>query len=108
MRRTLAWPVCAPFALAGGIALLAPALAQENRLPPGPGRAAVIAACSDCHGLVALNGKAMDYGGWYGVVLEMMNNGASVPPEDRQAIAAYLADNFGPATDAGQARPAAK
>jgi hypothetical protein len=108
MRRALACFACLQLALAGAIALLAPALAQENRLPPGPGRDAVIAACSDCHGLVALNGKTMDYGGWYGIVVEMMNNGASVSAGDREAIAAYLAENFGPQGPAAAIPPAAK
>jgi mono/diheme cytochrome c family protein len=81
--------------LAGFVAVL-PARAQENRLPPGPGRDQVIAACSDCHGLVALNGKHMAYGAWYSVIGDMINNGASVPAEDRDAIAAYLEVNFGP------------
>ena len=96
MRRAFPWLVFGNLAALGTIALFAPALAQENRLPPGPGREAVIAACNDCHGLVALNGQHLDYGSWYGVIVEMMNNGASVPPEDRAAIAAYLAENFGP------------
>lgn len=84
------------------------ARAQENRLPPGPGRDAVIAACSDCHGLVVLNGKHMSYGAWWGVIGDMMNNGASVPAEAREAIAGYLSENFGPQDDAGGAAPAAK
>jgi hypothetical protein len=102
------WLVLGNLALAGGIvaALLAPARAQENRLPPGPGRDAVIAACSDCHGLVALDGKHMSYGVWYTVIGDMMTNGASVSTPDREAIAGYLADNFGPAEEP-QAAPAA-
>jgi hypothetical protein len=105
MRHTLlSWLFLGNLALAGGVVLLAPARAQENRLPPGPGRAAVIAACGDCHGVVALLDKHMTYDGWYGVIGDMMTNGASVPPEDRDAIAGYLADNFGPV----EAQPAAK
>jgi uncharacterized protein YejL (UPF0352 family) len=97
MRRTLlSWLLLGNLALAGGIILLAPARAQENRLPAGPGRDAVIAACSDCHGLVAVLDKHMAYGAWYSVIGDMMTNGASVSPEDREAIAGYLADNFGP------------
>jgi len=105
MRRALlTWLFLGNLVLAGVGAALLPARAQENRLPSGPGRDAVIAACSDCHGLVALNGKQLDYGGWYSVIGEMMNNGASISADDRQAAAAYLAENFGPA----EARPAAK
>jgi hypothetical protein len=96
MRHTLLWLIPGNLALAGALLLAASASAQENRLPPGPGREAVIAACSDCHGLVALSGKQMSYGAWYSVIGDMMNNGASVPPEDRDAIAGYLAANFGP------------
>ena len=95
-------------ALAAGALILSPARAQENRLPAGPGREAVIAACSDCHGLVALNGKHMSYGSWYAVIGDMMNNGASVTTQDREAIAGYLAENFGPQDAASAASPAAK
>lgn len=110
MRLTLS--VLLQLALLAGLAAILPARAQENRLPPGPGREQVIAACSDCHGLVALNGKHMNYGGWYSVIGDMINNGASVPAEDREAIAEYLGSNFGPETapDSPQdaAQPAAK
>jgi mono/diheme cytochrome c family protein len=109
MRRAhLSWLLLGNLALAVGIAVLAPAGAQENRLPPGPGRDAVIAACSDCHGLVALNGKHLDYGAWYAMIGDMMNNGASVSATDRAAIADYLATNFGPPDAAQPAPPAAK
>ena len=94
--RLLARLMLANFLLAGALLLAAGASAQESRLPPGPGREAVIAACSDCHGLVALYGKQMSYGAWYSMIGDMMNNGANVPPEDRDAIAGYLAANFGP------------
>jgi len=107
-QKHFAWLVCGNLALAGGIALLAPAHAQENRLPPGPGREAVIAACSDCHGLVAIFGKRMDYAAWYSVIGDMMNNGASVPADAREAIAGYLSDKFGPLDPAGNISPAAK
>jgi len=109
MRRALpVWLILGNLALAGGIAILAPAHAQENRLPPGPGRDTVIAACSDCHGLVAIFGKHMDYGAWYSVIGDMMNNGASVPSDAREAIAGYLADKFGPQDAVPGASPAAK
>lgn len=104
MRALTACLLVGNLVLAGSLAVLVPARAQENRLQPGPGREAVIAACSDCHGLVALNGKQMDYAGWYSTIVEMMNNGASISGEDRQAAAAYLAANFG----TGDAQPAAK
>ena len=97
--RLLARLMLANFLLAGALLLAAGASAQESRLPPGPGREAVIAACSDCHGLVALFGKQMSYGTWYSIIGDMINNGASVPREDREAIADYLATNFGPPQD---------
>ena len=109
MRRTLpVWLILCNLALTGGMTLLAPAYAQEDRLPPGPGREAVIAACSDCHGLVAIVGKHMDYGAWYSVIGDMMNNGASVPNDAREAIAGYLSDKFGPQDAVPGAPPAAK
>jgi mono/diheme cytochrome c family protein len=96
MRHALIWLVPGNLVLAGALLLAANASAQENRLPPGPGREAVIAACSDCHGLVALFGKQMSYGTWYNIIGDMINNGASVSAEDRAAIAGYLSENFGP------------
>jgi mono/diheme cytochrome c family protein len=104
MRRALIWLIPGNFSLAAALLLAASASAQENRLPPGPGREAVIAACSDCHGLVALYGKQMNYGTWYAIIGDMINNGASVPQEDREAIADYLATNFGPPQDPAAAK----
>lgn len=109
MRRFfLPWLLLTTLALAGGLVPLLPAGAQEDRLPPGPGREAVIAACSDCHGLVAIFGKHLSYGTWYAMIGDMMNNGASVSAQDREAIAGYLADNFGPAESPPATPPAAK
>lgn len=107
-RALLSWLVLGNLAVAGGIATLVPARAQENRLPPGPGRDAVIRACGDCHGLVAVLDKHLSYGAWYGIIGDMLTNGANVPLEDREAIAGYLADNFGPPKPSEDAQPAAK
>ncbi len=68
----------------------------------------MIAGCSDCHGLVALFGKHLSYRAWYSIVGRMVNNGASITAQDRQAIDGYLAEHFGPKDAASDASPAAK
>jgi mono/diheme cytochrome c family protein len=77
----------------------APALAQESKVvlkdAPGKDKAQV---CVACHSLdyIPMNSRFMDKAGWTASVNKMINVfGAPIQREDVDAIAAYLAENYG-------------
>ena len=77
----------------------APALAQESKvtLKDGPGREKA-QACVACHSLdyIPMNSRFLDKAGWTASVNKMINVfGAPIAKEDVDAIAAYLAENYG-------------
>jgi hypothetical protein len=85
----------------GAAALLASAtgIAQESKvqLKDGPGRDKAN-ACLACHSLdyIQMNSRFLDRAGWTASVNKMINAfGAPVPKEDVEAIASYLAQNYG-------------
>jgi Spy/CpxP family protein refolding chaperone len=92
--------------LAAAACAAVPAAAQENLLPPGPGRAEVIAACGDCHGLPAVVHTHLSAAAWDQMIRLMQAEGAYVPSENIPAMVEYLASHFGPPPAA--AAPAAK
>lgn len=80
-------------ALAGGVA------AQESKvqLKDGPGKDKAM-QCVACHSLdyIPMNSRFLDKAGWTGSVNKMINVfGAPIPKEDVDAIAGYLAQNYG-------------
>jgi hypothetical protein len=82
------------------VALLAvgtarPSLAQESLLPPGPGRAEVIAACSDCHGISAVLQNRRTAKEWQDTIAQMQMEGSFIPEQNVSAMVQYLATNFG-------------
>ncbi|HET7767043.1 MAG TPA: cytochrome c [Burkholderiales bacterium] len=88
-------------ALIAGAALLvaATAGAQESnvQLKDGPGRDKAN-ACLACHSLdyIQMNSRFLDKAGWTASVNKMINAfGAPIPREDVEAIASYLAQNYG-------------
>jgi len=83
------------------IALLAAAgvCAQETKvmLKDGPGKDKAM-QCAACHSLdyIQMNSRFLDKGGWTASVNKMINAfGAPIPKEDVDAIAGYLAQNYG-------------
>jgi hypothetical protein len=77
----------------------APALAQESKvtLKEGPGRDKA-QACVACHSLdyIPMNSRFLDKAGWTASVNKMINVfGAPIAREDIDAIASYLAENYG-------------
>ena len=83
------------------VALLvaAGAHAQESKvmLTDGPGKDKA-QACLACHSLdyIPMNSRFLDKAGWTGSVNKMINVfGAPIPKEDVDAIASYLAQNYG-------------
>ena len=83
------------------LALLAAqaALAQESKvvLKDGPGKDKT-QACVACHSLdyIPMNSRFLDKAGWTASVNKMINAfGAPIAKEDVDAIASYLAENYG-------------
>jgi mono/diheme cytochrome c family protein len=81
------------------IMLAAPALAQEEKivLKDAPGRDKAM-QCAACHSLdyIPMNSAFLDKAGWTASVNKMINAfGAPIPKEDVEAIASYLAENYG-------------
>jgi mono/diheme cytochrome c family protein len=74
-------------------------LAQESKvvLKDGPGKEKT-QACIACHSLdyIPMNSRFLDKAGWVATVNKMINAfGAPIAKEDVDAIAAYLAENYG-------------
>jgi mono/diheme cytochrome c family protein len=77
----------------------AAAAAQEEKvvLKDAPGREKVM-QCLACHSLdyIQMNSRFLDKAGWTASVNKMINAfGAPIPKEDVDAIATYLAENYG-------------
>jgi mono/diheme cytochrome c family protein len=70
-----------------------PALAQ--RLPEGPGKAALLKVCSPCHGAENVIGQSKTREEWGQLVGEMVSYGAVGTDEELNSIVDYLARNFG-------------
>jgi mono/diheme cytochrome c family protein len=76
-----------------------PALAQESKvmLRDGPGKDKA-QVCVACHSLdyIPMNSRFLDKAGWTASVNKMINAfGAPIAKEDVDAIATYLAENYG-------------
>ena len=74
-------------------------LAQEEKvvLKDAPGRDKAM-QCLACHSLdyIQMNSRFLDKAGWTASVNKMINAfGAPIPKEDVDAIATYLAENYG-------------
>jgi hypothetical protein len=77
----------------------ASAFSQEDKvaLKEGPGREKV-QVCVACHSLdyIPMNSRFLDKVGWVASVNKMINVfGAPIAKEDVDAIASYLAENYG-------------
>jgi len=75
------------------------AAAQEEKvvLKDAPGRDKAT-QCLACHSLdyIQMNSRFLDKAGWTASVNKMINAfGAPIPKEDVDAIATYLAENYG-------------
>ena len=85
-----------------GVPLKAAGYAASDELADAPGREKT-AQCGACHSLdyIRMNSRFLDLAGWTAVVNKMINAfGAPIPKDDVDAIARYLAVNYGkpPAT----------
>ena len=93
MRSSLTWLVLAVIAAAS-------ARAEETpvSLTDAPGREAVEHNCTSCHSLdyLLINSPFLDRREWQAEITKMTNVfGAPITPEDANAIADYLAKNYG-------------
>ena len=73
--------------------------APSDELADAPGREKA-AQCGACHSLdyIRMNSRFLDLAGWTAVVNKMINAfGAPIPKDDVDAIARYLAVNYGKA-----------
>lgn len=69
--------------------------AQDDGLPDGAGKGAVLRICGNCHGLEQVTGAKYTKKGWSEVVDNMVTRGAEGSDEDMAAVVRYLARNFG-------------
>jgi hypothetical protein len=81
------------------IALAGSAMAQESKvvLKEGPGRDKAM-QCLACHSVdyIQMNSRFMDKAGWTASVNKMINAfAAPIPKADVDAIAGYLAEQYG-------------
>jgi mono/diheme cytochrome c family protein len=65
-------------------------------LPPGPGKDLADGACLTCHAADVVAQQHLTEKQWAAEIVKMAGWGAPVPEKDREALAAYLAANFGP------------
>lgn len=90
------------YAVAGSLALVAPAKAQEQmrnrapvQLPDGDAKELVQTACAACHSLSNItNSIGYTPAGWKNTVAMMRNAGAAIPDDKVDMIVDYLAKNF--------------
>jgi len=69
---------------------------DADRLPPGPGKAAVVKVCGDCHGYDDIRKLRLSKDDWNDKLSEMVINGAKASDQELAAILDYLAQTFGP------------
>jgi hypothetical protein len=70
--------------------------APGKPLPPGPMRAKVKAACTQCHNTSRITEQHLTRQEWAAQFEKMEGLGAVIPDADRDAMLNYLVRNFGP------------
>jgi len=68
-------------------------------LPPGEAKTAAESACLACHSADILWQQRLTEKQWTGEVNKMIGWGAQVPADQKDALIAYLLQNFGPEND---------
>jgi competence ComEA-like helix-hairpin-helix protein len=71
-------------------------LADDLILPDGKGRDAVENACTVCHTADRIMRQTLTTDQWRSEVRTMVENGASLNPDEWEPVVAYLTKNFGP------------
>lgn len=83
------WAICV------FVGMAATAFCADGVLPDGKGKDAVVSACSTCHSLDRITELKLSEEGWRNTLRQMIENGASLNPDDINPIVAYLVANFG-------------
>ena len=65
--------------------------AQDDDLPAGPAKTAVVDACTSCHDAGTFTSERHSAADWSGIVTQMESMGLSLTDEQHGAIVAYLA-----------------
>jgi competence protein ComEA len=86
------------FAFLAASVLLTPAFAQKD-FPDGPAKEYVQAICLQCHQPAQLLAQQRTEEDWKRTVARMAQKGVSAPTEQFDAIAVYMAKNFGKSED---------
>ncbi|HEY7296787.1 MAG TPA: hypothetical protein VH684_02525 [Xanthobacteraceae bacterium] len=84
-----------PALAAASLSAALPAQAQQARqdFPDGPGKEIVVSVCNGCHDANRVRAGYTPEG-WRTVIQMMKNQGAPVPPDQWDTVAAYLTKNF--------------
>jgi mono/diheme cytochrome c family protein len=64
-------------------------------LPEEPIKAALLRACTQCHGLDKIAGTRKSEAGWQANLKDMVRLGARLRPDEMTVLVAYLANHFG-------------
>jgi competence protein ComEA len=74
-------------------------VAEELDLPEAPGKAVVMEACTQCHGIDMIVAQPRSPDEWTQVVSRMVGSGASLTDEQYATVVAYLSKNLGNSPD---------
>lgn len=85
-----AWLVC------GFLTCWTRSAMAQGSLPDGPGKEAIQAACTVCHGLDMITNTNRSLSAWEDTVSDMMARGAPLLEGEREVVIQYLANHFGP------------
>ena len=77
-----------------------PPAVDQRGLPEGPGRDLVTSRCLTCHADTLIREQRLGVPAWGREVDKMIGWGAVLDPAQRGQVVAYLAEHFGPATNA--------
>ncbi len=85
------------------LALTSLLFADDVILPEGKGREQVENACTVCHTAERITKQTLTVDQWRSEVRTMVENGASLNPDEWEPVVAYLVRNFGPKTNVNSA-----
>lgn len=71
------------------------ALAQNDKLPDGPGKAQLIKACTRCHTQDLVTAQRRTPEEWSEVMTRMVELGTAISDDEQTAILAYLNAHYG-------------